>query len=108
MAIIKKSVVLHPLIERFVRETQALLIRAEPPVDATYSAALNFLLLSGIHEALKPGGLTQETRDTIWDFVRDRETIEELNLHDRLSAVQEAFARLEPPPTPGQAATSSS
>jgi hypothetical protein len=88
MAIIKKSVVLHPLIERFVRETQALLIRAEPPVDATYSAALNFLLLSGIHEALKPGGLTQET-------------IEELNLHDRLSAVQEAFARPEPRPSQG-------
>ncbi len=96
MAVIKKSVVLHPLIERFVRETQAVLIRAEPPVDATYSAALNFMLLGAIQEALKPGGLSHTTRDLIWDFVHDREAIEELNLHDRLGSISDAFARLEP------------
>lgn len=96
MAIIKKSVVLHPVIERAVRQTQAAMIQAEPPVDATYSAAVNLLLLAGALELLKDGGWSQEVVPDLHEFLRDRNVIEELNLHDRLAAVNEAWARLEP------------
>ncbi len=96
MAIIKKSIVLHPVIERGVREAQAALIRAEPPVDATYSAAVNFLLLAALLEVGKDGGFSPEVLDDLRSFLRDRKAINELNLHDRLGSIQEVFARLEP------------
>lgn len=88
MGVIKKTVVLDDRIERFVRQTQAILLQAEPPIEATYSAALNFMLLGAIHAASRPGGLSPETRQVMWDFARDSETIEELNLRDRMDAVR--------------------
>lgn len=88
MGVIKKTVVLDDRIERFVRQTQAILLQAEPPIEATYSAALNFMLLGAIHAASRPGGLSAETREVMWDFARDSETIEELNLRDRMDAVR--------------------
>ena len=96
MAVIKKSIVLHPVIERAVRHAQASLIQAEPPVDATYSAAVNFLLVAAVLELVKEGGWSPDVVDDLRGFLRDRKTIEELNLHDRLAAVSEALLRLEP------------
>ena len=96
MAIIKKSIVLNPLIERCVREAQAALIRSEPAVDATYSAAINFLLLAAVLEVSKEGGFSSEILSDLRGFLRDRKVLDELNLHDRLSSIQEAFAQLEP------------
>src|SRR5437588_9094739 len=55
--VVKKSVVLHPIMDRAVRQIQAMLLEAEPPVDATYSTALNFMLVGLMYEALKEGGL---------------------------------------------------
>ncbi len=95
MAAIKKTVVLDERIERFVRQTQALLLQAEPPVEATYSAALNFMLLAVIGEASRPSGLSAETRAMIWDFAYDSDTIGELNLRERLDAVRTALLRGE-------------
>ncbi len=91
MGVIKKTVVLDDRIERFVRRTQALMLEAEPPIEATYSSALNFMLLAAIHEASRPGGLSAETREVIWDFARDNDTLEELNLHERMGAVRAAL-----------------
>jgi hypothetical protein len=98
MAIIKKSIVLHPAIERCVREAQAALIRSEPAVDASYSAAVNFLLLAAVLEVAKDGGFSPEVVEDLRGFLRDRKVLEELNLHDRLSLIREAFGRLEPHP----------
>ncbi|MHB1500161.1 MAG: hypothetical protein ACYCYK_03155 [Candidatus Dormibacteria bacterium] len=95
MGVIKKTVVLDDRIERFVRQTQAILLQAEPPIEATYSAALNFMLLGVIHEASHPGGLSRETREVIWDFARDNETLVELNLHERMDAVRSSLLRGE-------------
>ena len=101
MGVIKKTVVLDDRIEKFVRRTQALMLEAEPPLEATYSAALNFMLLAVIHEASRPGGLSAETREVIWDFARDNDTLEELNLHERMRAVRAALLRREGVEHPG-------
>jgi hypothetical protein len=97
--VVKKSVVLHPLMDRYVRHTQALLLQAEPPVDATYSTALNFMLLGLINEALKRGRLSADVRGIIWGFARDNRTIDHLNLGDRLDSVRNALEQLEPEPS---------
>ncbi len=96
MGVIKKTVILHDAIERFVRQTQAILIQVEPPIEATYSTALNFMLLAAIHEAARPGGLSAETRGILWDFARDAATVDELNLHERMDAVRAAWLGHEP------------
>ena len=94
--VVKKSVVLHPIMDRAVRQIQAMLLEAEPPVDATYSTALNFMLVGLMYEALKEGGLSREARDAVWNFAGDSRTIEHLNLHHRLSLVRAALEQLEP------------
>ncbi len=98
MAVVKKTVVLDDRIERFVRQTQAILLQAEPPVEASYSAAVNFMLLAAVHEASRPEGLSPETRTVIWDFARDVATIDALNLRERLDAVRAALSRRERTP----------
>ena len=95
MGVIKKTVVLDDRIERFVRQTQAILVQAEPPVEASYSAAVNFMLLAAIQEASRPNGLSPDTREILWDCVYDAETIDELNLHERMDAVRSALAQDE-------------
>jgi len=49
MTVIKKTVVIHPLMDSYVRKTWAILI--ENGKDASYSTALNFMLLATIFEA---------------------------------------------------------
>lgn len=96
MGVVKKTVVLDDRIERFVRQTQAILVQAEPPVEASYSAAVNFMLLAAIQEASRPNGLSPDTREILWDFVYDSATIDELNLHERMDAVRSALTQGEP------------
>ena len=98
MSITKKTVILDDRIERFVRLTQAILVQAEPPIEATsYSAAVNFMLLVAIQEAAKPDGLSPETQATVWNFARDAATIGELNRHEWMDSVRKAFISHEPP-----------
>ena len=91
MGVTKKTVVLDDRIERYVRLTQAILLEAEPPVVATYSAAVNFMLLAAIHETARPGGIWEETSDIIWDFARDIPTTRTIALHEQMEAVRRAF-----------------
>ena len=80
---VKKTVVLHPMMDKYVRKTWAILI--ENDYDATYSMALNFMVLVAIQEGIKDGSLSDETRDVVWNFVHDQATIGHLNLQDHLS-----------------------
>ena len=91
MGVIKKTVVIHPMIDIFIRKTWAMLI--ENGYDATYSTALNFMLLGAIMEATKEGGWSKETRDIVWNFIKDEKTIEELNLTDQLSNIAEKISK---------------
>ena len=63
---VKKTVVLHPMMDKYVRKTWAILI--ENDYDATYSMALNFMILVAIQEGIKDGSLSEETRDVVWEF----------------------------------------
>jgi len=86
MATIKKTVVIHPIMDSYIRKTWAILI--ESGKDASYSSALNFMLLATILEAQKPEGLSEEIRELIWNFVDDQKTIDELNLQDLLITLE--------------------
>jgi hypothetical protein len=94
----KKTVVLHPLLDQYVRKTQAILLDAEPEVDATYSTAINFMLAGFIAQAGQPEGLSPAARETMWEFAYDRQVVERLNLQDRLHHVRDELHRVEPPP----------
>ena len=87
MGVIKKTVVIHPIMDSYIRKTWAMLI--ENGKDASYSLALNFMLLAMIFEAIKPEGLTEKTRELIWNFIDDKKTINELNLQDFLMTLEE-------------------
>ena len=84
---VKKTVVLDPLMDEYVRKTWAILI--DEGYDATYSMALNFMLLATIVEGGKEGGLSKETRDVIWAFVDDQEITRNLNLQEHLANLRE-------------------
>jgi len=86
--IVKKTIAIHPILDKYVRRTWALLVEAG--YDATYSLALNFMLLGAVLEATKEGGWSEETRKVVWDsFLKDRKAIEELNLEDMLTNLAE-------------------
>lgn len=86
MTVIKKTVAIHPVMDSYIRKTWAILI--EDGKDASYSTALNFMLLTTIFEATKPDGLSEKTRELIWNFAEDQNTIDELNLQDLLTSLE--------------------
>jgi len=90
MTIIKKTVVIHPVIDMYVRETWAALIKAG--YDATYSTALNFMLLIAIMETITRGW-SRETTQVLQSFLKDEKTIEELSMTEQLSKVVEYMTR---------------
>jgi len=87
MPVVKKTVAIHPIMDSYIRKTWSILI--ENGYDATYSTALNFLLLGAILEATKEEGWSEQTRKFVWDFMEDEKTINELNLEDQLAKISE-------------------
>jgi len=87
MGVIKKTVVIHPIMDSYIRKTWATLI--ENGKDASYSLALNSILLATIFETQKPEGLSEKTRELLWSFIDDQKTIDELNLQDSLVTLEE-------------------
>ncbi|MEE8470288.1 MAG: hypothetical protein V3S51_03055 [Dehalococcoidia bacterium] len=87
--VIKKTVALHPIMDNYVRKTWAMLI--DEGHDATYSSALNFMLLLAIVQASERDGLSDETKDVIWAFAQNRELINALHLEDDVSKLKEMW-----------------
>lgn len=87
--VIKKTVAIHPIMDNYVRKTWAMLI--DEGYDATYSTALNFMLLLAIVQASGSDGLSAETKDLIWAFAKNRELINALNLEDNISKLKEMW-----------------
>ncbi|GAH62823.1 unnamed protein product [marine sediment metagenome] len=83
---VKKTVVLHPIMDTYVRKTWAILI--EDGHDATYSMALNFMLLATIMLAKNEEGLSEETQETLQGFLSDQQTINHLNSQEYLSRLR--------------------
>jgi len=93
MKVIKKTVAIHPIMDKFVRKAWAILI--ENGYDATYSTALNFLLLAAILEASKEEGWSKKTREVVWNFVEDVETVNEINFEDLLANLQQIITEMQ-------------
>jgi hypothetical protein len=92
MPVIKKTIALHPVMDRFVRKMWAILI--ENGYDASYSTALNYMLLEHIR-SVEEDGISQEVNDDLADFMADESTITDLNLEDYASVVDDLFAKKE-------------
>ncbi len=88
---IKRTVVLHSIMDKCVRNTWAMLI--EEGYDATYSMALNFMLLATIMELQKEEGWSEETADTVWNFADDQKTIGKLNIQDYLANLRKYWGK---------------
>lgn len=87
MSVIKKTVVIHPIMDSYIRKTWAILI--ENGKDASYSSALNYMLLATIFVVQQPEGLTDKTRELLWNFIDDQKTMDELNLQESLATLEE-------------------
>lgn len=90
MGVIKKTIVIHPIMDSYIRKTWALMI--EKGRDASYSSTLNFMLLIAIFETIK--GLNEDTLKMLWDFLEDQETINELNQEDFLEKLETTLSRI--------------
>lgn len=84
---VKKTVAIHPLMDKYVRQTWSILI--EDGYDATYSTALNFMLLAAIGEATSGKGWSKTTRQNVWSFVEDEATMRALSLEDHLASLKQ-------------------
>ena len=72
-----RVLILHPIIRDYVELTQKVL--KENGNDASYSVAINTMLLTAIMESKRPEGLSKETLEAVKDFVEDVNTIRELS-----------------------------
>ena len=75
--------------DSYIRKTWSLLVEAG--YDATYSSAVNMMLLMAIMETAEKDGLTEKTRKTIWDFAADQTTINTLNLQDHIAQLEKNY-----------------
>lgn len=87
VAMVKKTVAVHPLMDQYIRQTWSMLI--EEGHDATYSTALNFILLGAINEAIRDKGWSKVTRKNVWAFIEDEATIRALNLEGHLAQLKQ-------------------
>jgi len=74
--IIRKTVALHPIWDQYVRITQANIL--EKGIDASYSLALNYMLLMAFYLVINQG-IDGKTREILNSFLKDETTIEDLN-----------------------------
>jgi hypothetical protein len=84
---VKKSIVLHPVMDEYVRRTWAMLI--DQGYEANYSTALNFMLLAATMEGSKEDRFSEETIQALQTFLEDREVLNRLNLRESLANLRE-------------------
>jgi len=80
--VVKKTLAIHPIMDGYIRKTWSILI--DKGHDATYSTALNMMLLMAIMEVAERRHLSEKTNETISGFLADHATITRLNLEDHL------------------------
>lgn len=88
--VVRKTVVLHPIWNQYVRITQALIL--ESGMDASYSLALNYMLLTGFFSVVHQG-IDEETMEIMSAFLEDEKTIEDLNFEDLKLRYEEALSK---------------
>ncbi len=91
---VRRTVVLDSKLDACVREAWAELLGRG--YEATYSMALNFMLVGHYAQATRPEGLVEEARGMMWNFAADRITTRHLNIQDHLARVAELMRESEP------------
>ncbi len=86
MPVVKKTVAVHPVMDEAVRKLWAVLIQRG--YDATYSTALNALVLGGwvAPSYMRKGGREWDRYfETFNSFLHDQDTLQEIDLEDILA-----------------------
>lgn len=96
MRTVKKTVVLPAELDVAVRKVWAVLI--DKGIDATYSTALNAMLVAATAEASGDSNYSPETWETVNAFLSDHDTIDRLNLDDMLGQVRACIHLIERQP----------
>lgn len=86
--LVRKTVALHPVWDQYVRHTQAIILQQGK--DASYSLALNVMLLTGFFLVINQG-IDEETREMMLSFLEDQKIIEDLNFEDLTIRYEEAL-----------------
>ena len=84
--IIKKTVAINPMIDHFIRKMWSILIEAG--YDASYSTALNYMLLEHIR-SVAVDGVNKDISKELSLFLNDEKTTEELDLKEYATKVDE-------------------
>mgnify|MGYP001562805702 FL=1 len=79
MPVVKKTIAINPILDDYVRKTWAILI--EDGYDASYSTALNYMLLCQIMTVAEKG-IPKKVRDDLNSFLSYESSIDELNIED--------------------------
>ncbi len=89
--IVKKSISLHPLMDYFVRKTWAILI--DKGYNASYSTALNYMLLTALNSVINQG-IDEKTSRALISFLKDQRSIKNLDFNDIVIKYKEALEEL--------------
>ena len=89
--VVKKSVSLHPLMDYFVRKTWAILI--DKGYNASYSTALNYMLLTALNSVINQG-IDEKTSRALISFLKDQRSIKNLDFNDIVIKYKEALEKL--------------
>jgi len=87
--IVRKTVALHPVWDQYVRITQALILK-ENGLDASYSLALNYMLLSQVFSVINQG-IDEKTAKFMVLFLEDQTVVEDMNYEDLSIKYEEAL-----------------
>lgn len=88
--VVKKTVAINPLMDEYIRKTWAMLIEAG--YDASYSTAVNFMLLEHML-SVSEKGISKKVTEYVRSFLNDESTLDELNLEDYATRVDELFEK---------------
>lgn len=92
--VIKKTVAIRKELDKYIRITWSTLI--ENGYDATYSYALNFMLLEHTLAMAKPGVHNQKDNEILASFLRDEATIRSINIDDYGTRVDDLLSEQDP------------
>jgi hypothetical protein len=91
LPVVKKTVALHPIMDGYVRKLHAILV--DKGLNATYSTALNYMVLYQVFDTL----YGKKRRDELLQgFLEDTQTLSEIAKQDIISEyVEEMRKRIE-------------
>ena len=90
MTVVKKTIAIHPVMDKYIRDVWAFLIQAG--YDASYSTALNYMLLEHMRSVAEHG-IEKDVADELNSFLDDEKTIEELNFEEYVNKANELLSK---------------